>query len=148
MIGDFVFVNCKLLVMRRGSQISSGSRIVGGRASVFLGEYAVVSYGCTILTATDTPSGDFMADAAPASRRKIKVGKVTIGKNAFIGAHSVLAPGVRIGEGAVVGALSYVSHDVPTWSIGWGLPWKQISERSQSSRGFGTLSRKTRSDHL
>ncbi len=51
-----------------------------------------------------------------------KQGKVTIKKNARVGANSVIMPGVTIGENAVVGACSFVSTNVPANEVWHGSP--------------------------
>lgn len=43
--------------------------------------------------------------------------KVTIGNDVWIGAHSVILPGVKIGDGAIIGAGSIVTRDVESYSI-------------------------------
>ena len=42
-----------------------------------------------------------------------KIGRVTIGDNVFVGADTVVLPGVTIGNNVVIGANSTVTHDVP-----------------------------------
>ncbi len=51
-----------------------------------------------------------------------KKGKVVIRRNARIGSHSVVMPGVTIGENAIVGAFSYVNRDVPANVVAYGIP--------------------------
>lgn len=51
-----------------------------------------------------------------------KKGKVTIKRNAKVGSHSVVMPGVTIGENAVVAALSFVNADVPDNTVVAGVP--------------------------
>jgi len=53
-----------------------------------------------------------------------KKGKVTVKKNARIGSHSVIMPGVTIGENTIVGALSFVTEDIPDNAIAFGIPVK------------------------
>ena len=55
-----------------------------------------------------------------------KTGPVRLKKNCKIGTHSVVMPGVTIGENAVVGAMSFVTQDVPTNSVAVGVPAKVI----------------------
>lgn len=55
-----------------------------------------------------------------------KVGRVTIGNNVFVGAESVILPGVTIGNNVVVGANSTVTHDVPDNTVVAGSPAKVI----------------------
>lgn len=49
-----------------------------------------------------------------------------IGKNCFIGAYSIILPGVRIGDECVVGSGSVVTADVPSHSVVAGNPAKII----------------------
>lgn len=51
-----------------------------------------------------------------------KSGRVVIKKNARIGTHSVIMPGVTIGENAIVGAFSFVNKDVPANTVVVGVP--------------------------
>ena len=53
-----------------------------------------------------------------------KIGRVTIGDNVFIGADTVVLPGVTIGNNVVIGANSTVTHDVPDGSVVAGSPAK------------------------
>ena len=55
-----------------------------------------------------------------------KKGKVAIKKNAKIGAHSLIMPGVTIGENAVIGVLSFVNTNIPDNAVAVGVPAKVI----------------------
>ena len=55
-----------------------------------------------------------------------KRGKVIIQKNARIGSHSVVMPGVTIGQNAVVGAFSFVTRDVPDNAVAYGVPVRVV----------------------
>lgn len=57
-----------------------------------------------------------------------KKGKVIIKKNARVGAHTVIMPGVTIGENAVIGAFSFVNKDIPDNVLAFGVPAK-VKER-------------------
>ena len=61
-----------------------------------------------------------------------KKGKVTIRKNTRIGSHSVVMPGVTIGQNAVIGAFSFVTKDVPDNALAIGVPAKVV--RRQRAR--------------
>jgi len=60
-----------------------------------------------------------------------KKGKVLIGRSARVGSHSVIMPGVTIGENAVVGAMSFVNKDIPAGALAYGCPVK-IIKRTRS----------------
>lgn len=55
-----------------------------------------------------------------------KIGRVTIGDNVFIGAESVVLPGVTIGSNVIIGANSTVTHDIPENSVAVGSPARVI----------------------
>ena len=57
-----------------------------------------------------------------------KEGKVTIRKNARIGSHSLIMPGVTIGENSVIGAFSFVNKNIPSNVIAYGIPVKEIRD--------------------
>lgn len=53
---------------------------------------------------------------------------IIVKKGACVSMGSMVMPGVTIGEGAVVGAYSLVTKDVPPWTIVTGIPAKVIKE--------------------
>ena len=57
-----------------------------------------------------------------------KQGQVLLKKNCRIGSHSVIMPGVTIGENAVIGAFSFVNSDIPADAIAVGVPAKVIKK--------------------
>jgi len=61
-----------------------------------------------------------------------KQGAVVIKRNAKICAHSLIMPGVTIGENAMVGAFSFVTEDIPDNAIAYGIPAKVIKYQGQS----------------
>ena len=58
-----------------------------------------------------------------------KKGPVFIGKNARIGSHTTIMPGVTIGENSVIGAHSFVNKSVPDNSTAFGVPAKIIEKK-------------------
>lgn len=55
-----------------------------------------------------------------------KIGQVHIGNHVFIGANTTILPGVTIGDYAVIGAGSIVTHDVQARTVVAGVPAKEI----------------------
>lgn len=51
-----------------------------------------------------------------------KKGKIVLKKNSHIGTHSVIMPGVTIGENSIVGAMSFVNRDIPDNEVWVGSP--------------------------
>lgn len=61
-----------------------------------------------------------------------------IGKNSFIGAGSIIMPGIRIGEQSIVGAGAVVTRNVPDNTVVAGNPAKIIKTGIKTSK-FGLL---------
>ena len=55
-----------------------------------------------------------------------KIGRVSIGDNVFIGAGTVVLPGVTIGKNTIIGANSTITHDLPEGVVAVGCPAKVI----------------------
>ena len=53
---------------------------------------------------------------------------ITLRRGCQIGMGSIIMPGVEIGEGAIIGARSVVTHNVPAWAVAVGAPAKVIKE--------------------
>jgi acetyltransferase-like isoleucine patch superfamily enzyme len=55
-------------------------------------------------------------------RNSIKSGKVIIEDDVWIGSHAVIMAGITIGQGAVIGAGSVVTKDIPPFALAYGVP--------------------------
>lgn len=89
---------------------------------VTLGDRCVISKGVRLLT------HDFSMDRLAERRlgrsdeELVRLAPVEIGDQAFIGIDSIILPGVTVGAGAIVGAGSVVTKDVPPDTIVAGNP--------------------------
>ncbi|MFK7959768.1 MAG: acyltransferase [Phycisphaerales bacterium] len=68
------------------------------------------------------PSVTITNDRHPIRKAGAPLEPATIRRGASIGANSVIMPGVEVGEGAMVGAGSVVTKDVPAWHLAVGSP--------------------------
>lgn len=57
-----------------------------------------------------------------------KEGPVTLKKNCRIGSHSVVMPGVTVGQNSVIGAFSFVNNDIPANAVAVGMPAKVVED--------------------
>ena len=107
---------------------------LGPRGSVTIGDYCSV-VGAIIASNGDVRIGDhtFIAhrvviadtpDVVPSPTAG--AASIEIGRNVWIGAHSVLLGGARIGEGSIVGAGTIVDSDVPPYSLVAGNPARVV----------------------
>lgn len=107
------------LHMGEFSAIGSGAEIYN-LAQVRVGANSVISQRAYLCTAThDYTKSDFPLYSRP----------ITIGASAWIAACAFIAPGIKVGEGAVVGACSVVTKDVPPWTVCAGNPCRIIKHR-------------------
>lgn len=60
-----------------------------------------------------------------------KIGRVNIGNNVFIGANSLIMPGVTIGNNVIIGANSTITHNIADNVVVAGSPSKVISTYQQ-----------------
>jgi acetyltransferase-like isoleucine patch superfamily enzyme len=61
-----------------------------------------------------------------------KEAPVVLQKNCRIGSHSVVLPGVTVGENTVVGAMSLVNRDLPANSVAFGIPARVNGKNRQN----------------
>ncbi len=111
-------------------------RSLGG-ASLKIGSYCSISKGVTIMLGgehrtdwvTTYPFYAFWESAKHIASRPKTKGDVVIGSDVWIGIEAMILSGVRIGDGAVIGARSVVAHDVPPYAIAAGNPARVIRMR-------------------
>jgi len=114
-VGDFTDIQPHTIVWGGGLTII-GARVSTGPGTVFLSA-----------TYSHAP-GLRMVDGLPEGYAKAIGGKLVVGDDVYIGARSVIMP-VNIGEGAVIGAGSFVNKDCEPYGIYVGSPAKKIGER-------------------
>lgn len=94
---------------------------------VTIGNDVMMGPDCMIYT---TNHG--MAPGTPMWRQKSSAPlPVVIGNDVWIGARVIILPGVRIGDGSVIGAGSVVTHDVEPGTVVAGNPAKPVKRRDQ-----------------
>src|SRR5271163_1298300 len=89
-------------------------------APIRIGAHATVSQYSYLCSA----SHDYRDPSMP-----LIVAPIVIEARAWLAADVFIGPGVKIGEGSVVGARSTVVHDVEPWTIVAGSPVRQIGNR-------------------
>jgi galactoside O-acetyltransferase len=77
----------------------------------------------------------------PADLRDLQGGRIRLEPFSLVGAQTIVLPGVTLGEGAVVGALSLVKASLDPWTISAGVPAKFIRARKRDLVATATLIR-------
>ena len=65
----------------------------------------------------------------PDEYKNLERGDVSVGRHSIIGTGSTILPGVNIGEGVAVGAMSLINRNLEPWTINVGIPCRKIKER-------------------
>ena len=61
---------------------------------------------------------------------------MSIGNNVWLGANSVILPGVTVGENTVIGAGSVVTKDIPANVVAVGNPCRVLREIGEHDKDF------------
>lgn len=125
-----IFQPCFFNINASGSKITIGDNVgisgstLNATTSITIGNNVLIGSGCLI---TDTDSHPLFAEDRILNRNdKTKCAPIVIEDNSFIGARSIILKGVTIGTGAVVGAGSVVTKNVPPYAVVCGNPAKLI----------------------
>ncbi|NYT04911.1 MAG: acyltransferase [Methanomicrobiales archaeon] len=109
------------LTMGFGTDIGAFSYI-NAKRGVSIGDHVQIGSHCSIYSVSTIDK---------------KEGPVTLGKNCRIGTHSVIMPGVTVGENAIVGAFSFVNADIPPNVLAYGVPARVIRPLSPEEAAGG-----------
>ncbi len=108
-IGDNTGISHATFVSRSGIELGNNV-LVGGGVQIFDNDFHPVNY------------------RERQKNENIKKSPVVVEDNVFIGANSIILKGVRIGEGAVIGAGSVVTKSVPANEVWAGNPARYVKK--------------------
>ena len=160
-LGAHIFISDRVLLFQayNGGAITLGDRVAilrdtiletgdGGRITVGDEAYihprcqinayvTAIEIGARVLIAANTAFYTHNHGTKPGepiiSQPLASKGPIVVGDDAWIGSGVVVLGGVRIGPGAVVGAGSVVTRDIPAQSIAIGVPAKVVGTRGSPS---------------
>lgn len=128
---DYVYIDAgKSLKIGKYSIITWQCLIEGGAKTV-IGDRVFIGPGTKLLTSTYAFNGFYTNEFLPEGANDILYGDIVLENDSYIGANSVIMPGVTIGEGALVGSNAFVNKDLEPWGIYVGSPVKKIGERQK-----------------
>jgi galactoside O-acetyltransferase len=132
--GDIIFERECATVQIGNNTFIGGSKLICSK-KITVGNDVLIAWGCTIVdhnshaiqfSLRKNDASEWMAgrkDWANVAQKE-----VVICDKSWIGFNSILLKGVMVGEGAIVGAGSVVTKDVPPWTIVGGNPAKVIRQ--------------------
>lgn len=129
-------VKCRNVSIGEGTRIN-GPIMIKGVGSCAIGKYCAFGDDIHIITSNHLTGYANMQDGLQ-QRLGFKnilapKGVVEIGANVWIGDNALVLSGVRIGHGAVVGAGSVITKDVPDYAIVAGSPARELKKRFSES---------------
>ncbi|MDR1694376.1 MAG: acyltransferase [Lactobacillaceae bacterium] len=134
-IDDFCILSGQITI---GSNVHiSAYNALYGSKGIEIGDFCGISPRCTLFSATDDFSGEYMVSPmVPEEFTNVQGGKIVLTKYVQIGSGTIIMPNVVFGEGAATGAMSLIKSNVPAWKIYAGVPAKEIKERSRNLLKF------------
>ncbi len=122
--GSSIFMDCRLecaggIVIGNNSTVNHRCYL-DGRGGITIGNSVSLSSEVIILTADHDPD---------TSQNLGRTAPVIIEDHVFVGTRATILKGVRLGKGAVIGAGSVVTRDVPANEIWAGQPARKIRDR-------------------
>jgi acetyltransferase-like isoleucine patch superfamily enzyme len=130
-IDDFCILSAGLGGIKIGRNVHIACHVtLIGSGAIVLEDYVGLSGRVSLYSSSDDFSGEFMTNPTiPDKFTSVRSRPVTIGRHAIIGTGVVILPGVNIGEGASVAALSLVLSDCRPFMSYRGNPALMQNER-------------------
>jgi acetyltransferase-like isoleucine patch superfamily enzyme len=140
-IGDNSWIKGQLMTLKHGGRISIGRDCFVGEGSriwssvnVTIGNRVLISHNVNIHDNSSHPlnakerHADFLHVRKIGLQDKMDIGesKIIIGNDVWIGFNSTILKGVTIGDGAVIGANSVITKNVPPYAVVVGNPSRII----------------------
>ncbi len=117
-IGDFVHV-------------AVGSTLIGS-GKITMSDFSGLSSRVSVYSSSDDYSGAAMTNPTVPSRyTRVTHADVFLGRHVIVGSGSVILPGVKLGDGAAVGALSLVTKNCDAFGVYSGNPARRIKDRKR-----------------
>lgn len=134
-LGEGCIVCRGAMLMTYGGDITSGDfcgvnpySIIYGHGGVKIGNYVRFAAHCVVIPANHT----FEMIGTPIYKQPLNTKGIIIDSDVWVGANVCLLDGVKVGEGAVIGAGSVVSKDIAPYTVNVGNPARQIKNRKGS----------------
>ncbi|QHT48751.1 acetyltransferase [Bacillus sp. SB49] len=125
-----------LLEIGEGCKIGDNVHIAAGQ-KVIIGDKCLFASKIYI---SDISHGEYSSSnrnsdpSIPPDDRPLTTKPVTIGSNVWLGENVCVLPGVKIGNGCVIGANSVVNKNIPDNSIAVGVPAKVVKKYNYTTK--------------
>lgn len=119
-----------IIIAKAGGKIKIGNDVGISGSTIYawtgitVGDRTMIGANCKLLDSDLHPLDP--DDRRANNSEAVKTSPIMIGSDCFIGCNTLILKGVTIGDGAVIGAGSVVTKDVPSFSVAAGNPAKVI----------------------
>ena len=146
------FYNCARISIANHVRIDDYCVLAAGAGGITLGNYVHIAVGCVLVGAGKITMSDFSGlssrvsiysssddysgtaltnPTVPEEFTNVFSADVLLGRHVIVGSGSVVLPGITIGAGAAVGALSLVTKDCSDFGIYTGNPARRLKGRKR-----------------
>lgn len=132
-IDDFCVISAGVggVVIGQHVHVAAYSSLIGA-GKITLGDFSNISSRVSIYSSSDDYSGATMSNpTVPDEFKRVHHADVLIGRHVIVGCGSVILPGVTLGDGVAIGALSLVKQSCAPFGIYAGNPVRRLRERER-----------------
>lgn len=110
-----------------------------GGGFTYIGKYVALSSGAKVISGSNLTTSPSLSATAPKDLQEVQQFITRIGDFACVFTNAVVLPGITLGEGAVLGAGSVATHDIPPWEVWLGNPARRLGKRDRArAKVYGT----------
>lgn len=147
-IDDFCVVSGKV-TFGRNVHIAVFCNIAGGTEGITFDDFSGLAYGCHVFSQSDDYTGLTLTNpTVPTEYKKERKEKIYIGKHCIVGTNSLIFPGVVMGEGCSLGAMSMLTKSTEPWFVYFGVPAKKLKKRKTNILEIEKLYLKNQEKHI
>ena len=130
-IDDFCVLSGRVTI-GRNVHIAVFCNVAGGSEGITLDDFSGLAYGCQVFSQSDDYSGRTLTNpTVPAQYKLERKAAIHIGRHCIVGTSSLIFPGVKLGEGCSVGAMTMVTRSTEPWMVYSGIPAKKLKPRKR-----------------
>lgn len=118
----------------RWVHVASFAHLNIGGGELYLEDGAAVASGAKLVTGGNVETARSMSAKAPSDFQGRMHGAVILGPWSCVLTNAVVLPGVTLFEGAMLGAGSVATRDIPPWEVWAGAPARFLRRRRQEQR--------------
>jgi acetyltransferase-like isoleucine patch superfamily enzyme len=131
-IDDFCVISGKVR-LGRNVHIAVFGNLAGGTEGITFGDFAGAAYGVHVFSQSDDYTGEALFNPTVPTQYKLeKKAAVVVGKYGLVGTKSIVFPGVVMGEGSVLGAMSMLTRSTEDWTVFFGIPARKLKNRKRN----------------